>query len=122
MPRYSFICSKCWAVAEVTRPMKDSDLPQYCTCGYEMNRDFQADLPMTGGCTEYRRPLVSDSLAVPVHQIEEHKQLFPDVPLTKEGQPVFTNYKQHDDYLNKTGFTKVRKKIKRRLNRKATVK
>jgi len=60
------------------------------------------------------RPLVSDSLAVAPQQVEEHRRTFPDIPLTKEGQPVFTNYKQHENYLKKTGFVKLKSKVKRK--------
>jgi len=112
MPRYDFKCEHCGTELEVVRPMSDSDKPWKCTCGKYMKRLIS--VPMIGGCTEYHRPLVSDSLAVSPDQIEEHKRYFPDVEVTKEGQPVFTNYKQHDSYLKKTGFVKHPQKIKNR--------
>ena len=110
MPRYDFKCGHCGTELEVVRPMCDSDKPWKCTCGKQMKRVFGNF--RIGGCTEYHRPLVSDSLAVNPCQIEEHKKMFPDIPMTGEGQPVFTNYKQHNDYLEKTGFIKERQKIR----------
>jgi hypothetical protein len=59
----------------------------------------------------YANPIVSDSLAMNPNQIAEHRELFPDIKVTPAGQPVFENYKQHDAYLEKTGFTKAPKKI-----------
>lgn len=60
----------------------------------------------------YSKPIVSDSLAISPDQIAEHGKHFPDVGLTSEGQPIFENYKQHDNYLRKTGFIKNRQKLK----------
>ncbi len=110
MPRYDFKCEYCGVQIEVVRPMSEGDQPWKCTCGKQMKRLFTA--PKIGGCTEYYKPLVSDSLAVNPEQIPEHKRHFPDVEITPAGQPVFTNYKQHNNYLKKTGFVKHPQKIK----------
>jgi hypothetical protein len=83
-----------------------------CTCGTNMNRDFAADLPFASG-GDYHRPIISDSLAISPEQIAEHKQLFPDVQVTPEGQPVFDSFKKHDDYLKATGFRKKRQRRRR---------
>lgn len=116
MPMYSFKCTKCMNVTEVMRPMSESDEPCHCSrCAARMRRNFQADLFHTSD-DSYKTPLVSDSLAVNMDQIDEHKQAFPDVEITKEGQPVFRSYTQHEAYLKKVGFVKDPKK--KRLNEK----
>lgn len=113
MPMYSYICTKCYYLAKIIKPMTESDKVEVCTlCGYQMRRDFRADLFNTPHGS-YGVPIVSDSLAVSIDQIEEHKQMFPDIEVTKEGQPVFRNFKQHEAYLKKTGFVKSPKKKKR---------
>jgi len=96
--------------------MKDADRPQLCICGADMQRDFQADLPFTSG-RDYHKAIVSDSLAINPDQMNEHQQKFPDVKVLPDGRPVFDNYKQHDDYLEKTGFKKQRQKIRKRGKR-----
>lgn len=113
MPVYTFVCRKCGKSVELVRQMKEADNPVICSCDPygQMERDYQADLPNVSG-GDYHRPIVSDSLAVSPEQIAEHKQLFPDIQVTPEGQPVFDNFKQHDDYLKATGFRKKRQKLK----------
>ena len=114
MPFYCFVCDKCSTRSEVIRPMSKSGLPCECeNCLVPMRRDFKAE-GVNAGTIEYATPLVSDSLAVNVSQIDDHRKQFPDIEMTREGQPVFTNSKQHDDYLKKTGFVKLPKKRKKR--------
>lgn len=124
MPMYTFKCPECGYSKEVFRPMEESDLCVPCDGEYAckqslMQRDFAADLFHTAGDT-YRTPIISDSLAVSVDQIDEHKKLFPDVEITKEGQPVFRSYKQHETYLEKTGFVKQPQKKRRQGAKKIT--
>ncbi len=61
---------------------------------------------------EYFHPLHSDSLAINPIQIAEHRALFPDVNIDGEGRPIFENFRQHDDYLEKCGFHKQDQRIK----------
>ena len=115
MPQYSFYC-KCGRTKEVMHSMNDAGGPILCECGQQMIRDFRRDLPNVGD-KEYSRPIVSDSLAIMPSQREEHQRLHPDVKLDSECRPVFENYRQHDDYLKKTGFRKQRQRIKKRGKR-----
>lgn len=120
MPFYSFVCDKCGQKWEQFREMEHSNDPSLCRCGEWMRRDFKIDCPAVGGgAHKYRRPIVSDSLAINPDQIEEHHRLFPDVKILDDGRPVFEDYKTHDAYLEKTGFVKQRQKIKHRT-KKAT--
>ena len=116
MPVYTFVCSKCYKSDERILPMKKADEPQFCKCGYQMQRDYQSDV-FNPGNKEYGKTKWSDSLAINPEQIAEHKRLFPDIPVDSDGRPGFDNYKQHDNYLEKTGFRKVRQKIRRRGKR-----
>ena len=62
----------------------------------------------------YSQALHSDSLAISPSQVEEHRRHFPDIELDNECRPVFSNYKQHDAYLEKTGFRKKRSRNRRK--------
>ena len=122
MPMYTYQCSKCFGTQEVIKKMAEYDRVEKCPeCGYEMTRDFQTDLPHTAA-DRYDSPIVSDSLAVSIDQIAEHKRAFPDIQITDQGQPVLDNYKQHKDYLEKCGFAKMPKRQRARGKKISTKK
>ena len=112
MPTYCFKCKQCGNHTEEIRHMSEAGNPQLCECGNKMGRDYGSEGAIDSG-RDYSTPLVSNSLAVSMSQIEEHKRAFPDVQITNEGQPVFHGFKQHDGYLKKTGFIKHPKKSKK---------
>lgn len=116
MPVYCFICPECGDTAEVVRPMKDCSVPQQCKCGANMRRDFAAQKTNAGN-KEYAKTKWSDSLAISPSQVAEHKRLFPDIPIDKQCRPGFDSYKQHDAYLEKTGFIKAPQKVRKRGRR-----
>ncbi len=114
MPTYTFRCSGCGNVDELLLHMIESDDHQTCKlCGFSMNRDYQAD-SINVGNKDYAKPIHSDSLAMSPDQVSEHQKLFPDVKIDSECRPVFENFKQHDGYLEKTGFVKHRQKIRKK--------
>ena len=78
-----------------------------------MMRDFRADVPAAGN-RDYVKPIHSDSLAVMPSQVKEHQRLHPDVELDSQCRPVFTNYQQHQKYLDKCGFIKQPQKRRKR--------
>jgi len=108
MPEYKFACD-CGHRQSVIWSMNKSKNILCCPeCGNSMYREYNFSV---GGGT-YSKPIVSDSLAISPEQIPEHRKHFPDVEVTPEGQPVFDNFKKHEDYLQKTGFVKERQKLK----------
>jgi hypothetical protein len=80
-------------------------------------RDFGADLFHTAS-DRYDKPIISDSLAIGMDQIAEHKAQFPDIDVTNQGQLVFDKYSTHEAYLEKTGHIKHPGKIRRRVAKK----
>jgi predicted RNA-binding Zn-ribbon protein involved in translation (DUF1610 family) len=56
--------------------------------------------------TPYKTPIHSDALALTPANVAEHKERFPDIEIDKQNRPVFTNTKQHQDYLDKIGARK----------------
>jgi len=120
MPVYEYRCldiQNCGGYDEITRGMTAPDEDRVCECGTDMVRVFSFHCSKDS----YTKPLISDSLAVPIHQIAEHKQMFPNIELTKQGQPVFHNYTEHNDYLEKTGFIKQPQTPKRRIGSHKTM-
>lgn len=85
-------------------------------CHKPMGRNYQVDLANVGN-KEYAKPLHSDSLAISPSQRAEHQKLFPDIKLDDQCRPVFENYRQHDSYLEKTGFVKLKQRKKRRTKK-----
>jgi len=119
MPLYEYKCEDCGHVTGVVCRMADVPLVAVCDgCGSD---NTIRQYGFHGGNKEYGSPIVSQSLAMNPNQITEHNRMFPDVKVTDEGCPVFTNYKQHDDYLQKTGFSKQPGKKNRRSRAGATV-
>lgn len=84
-----------------------------------MVRDFGAEKANVGD-REYRRPIVSHALGINPSQAAEHRRLFPDIKLKDDSYPVFTSYRQHDDYLKKIGAVKNPQRIRNRGKRLAT--
>ncbi len=108
---YEFHCENCGSDTKVRVPM--SDPPEFSVkceiCGKPAVRIFGK---IGSGNQDYGKPLVSHSLAIHPEQIPEHNKLFPDVKVRNDGCPVFTNYQQHDKYLDKIGWEKKPKKKK----------
>ena len=117
MPLYTFKCEQCEERTTVRRTMADSGKPFVCGCGSkETGRDFQAEHAGAGD-KEYGETRYSQSLAMSPDQIEEHKRLFPDIKVRADGCPGFDSYRQHDDYLKKTGFVKLPQRNRRRVTK-----
>jgi len=64
------------------------------------------------GGRQYFHPLHSDSLAINPCQIAEHRKLFPNIDIDSEGRPIFENYRQHDNYLEKCNIDKKTQRTK----------
>lgn len=118
LPRYCYLCPNCDDEIEVVRPMNLSDVSVVCPCGAKMNRDFPAERVLVGaGKRSYHKPIISDSLAMNLNQIPEHRRLFPDVQVTSEGQPVFDNFESHEKYLKTCNIVKEPQRKKKRGKR-----
>ncbi len=111
MPTYSFACA-CGIKTEHMRAMKNADKICMCECGLEMIRDFQADMPFASGGDYGARAIHSDSLAISSCQRAEHLQKFPNIKIDAQNRPVFDNYRDHKNYLEKCNLVKERKKIR----------
>lgn len=112
---YDFSCPECGAKQEVVRPVVYRDSPVMCKCGVSMKRKYGFRVG-AGRKQRYARSIVSDSLAIHPDQIPEHRRMFPNIEVTSEGQPVFDNFTDHEDYLNKCNVQKLPQR--KRFNKK----
>jgi len=120
MPIYEYECEKCGGREEIVLSMKD-DIPERVQCNScfpnrrnsYMYRVFGFHTPQE----RYYHPMISDSLAMNPNQIAEHRRMFPDITVHPDGRPEFSSYKQHDAYLEKTGFRKMKQRIRRKLTK-----
>ena len=113
MPIYSYVCNNCGTEDTVVKPMSQHNRPEICPiCHKLMERDIAADAPRIHGNRYYNKPLHSDALAISKSQVAEHRRRWPDIEIDSEFRPVFTGFKQHDDYLKDTGFVKRKQKVR----------
>lgn len=109
MPMYSFKCD-CGNTGEELGSMSNPPKHRNCTiCGDRMYRDY-GDVRVGG--TPSHKPVVSQSMAIGVEQIPEHREKFPDVQVHSDGVLQFKSNKQKDSYMEKTGFYQPPKKEK----------
>jgi len=117
MPLYPMVCPKCEDTFELVAHMNEEKTHECVICLIPMERDWQ-NMNVHASSDSYSRDIHSDALAITPAQVAEHRQHFPDVELDNQCRPVFTNYKQHNAYLEKTGFTKKRQKARRSVRNK----
>lgn len=104
------VCLECYDSerGEITSVNRVDEDDPICKCGEPKylvytNRGFHSD----GGYV-----LTSASLAISPSQIKAHKKLWPNIGILADGQLQFTSYRDHDNYLEQTGFVKHTQKIK----------
>jgi len=119
MPIYSYICENCGKEETVRCTMSEHRSTIDCpVCNELMRRDIVADAPRAYGKRYYEKPLHSDALAISKSQVAEHRRRWPDIEIDSEFRPVFTGFKQHDNYLKDTGFVKVKQKVRHVFTKK----
>lgn len=104
MVLHKFICGKC--TVTVT-DFNTRDAHKCPICGHNMRWDL--NFAIQGN---YKHPIHSDAMAINPEQRAEHEQLFPNICLDGQCRPIFDNFRDHENYLKKTGFVKHPQKIK----------
>lgn len=106
MPRYCWQCPICSERREVTRFIKDRNIPETCGCGILMDRSFIGELNSVRG--DYNDPIVSDSMAFDAIDLAEHRKRFPNIEIVvdhaRSARPVFKSLSQKRGYLKARGF------------------
>jgi len=100
---YSWKCD-CGATLDEVEYRPWPNVPK-CSCGCDMYRDYGG---VALGNVPYARPVHATSLGINPCQIDEHRQLYPEVKLDSACRPVFESFRQQDAYLQKTGFDKLK--------------
>lgn len=103
---HTFVCDNCTTVIQDT----DTKCVHICpVCGTEMRWDL--NIAIHGN---YKHPIHSDALAISPDQRAEHEKTFPNIRLDGQNRPVFDNFVDHQNYLDKCGIVKLRQKTKRK--------
>jgi len=113
---WTFVCEQCRRVLEKDMsPFDDNMNRVYSTecCDKYMQRVFPNHKQFHILGAPYIRTKYSDSLAVSISQIEEHKKMHPDVKIDAQGRPGFDTVQQQDRYLDAIGMRKDPQKIRK---------
>lgn len=97
---------KCWDCGnEFESP--ECEAPDCLKCGSERTG---VDFRVGGG--NYEHPIHSDALAVHPSQRAEHEKNFSYIKLDGQNRPVFNNFIDHRNYLEKINMRKVPQKLR----------
>ena len=107
---WTFVCEQCGDVYAIDYP---PDLEFTRCCDKYMQRVYPNHKQFHIVGAAYMRTKYSDSLAVSMSQIAEHREKFPDVKIDNEGRPGFDNVSQQDAYLEASGMVKHTQKIRK---------
>ena len=113
---FTFVCEACGHMIEEDMSPYDNDMNRiYNTecCDKDMERVFPDAKCFNINGGGYLHTKYSDSMAVSISQIDEHKQMHPDIKIDAQGRPGFDSVKQQDRYLNACGFMKHPQKIRK---------
>jgi hypothetical protein len=53
---------------------------------------------------DYDRPVLSESMGVHPSQVNEHRKLHPNVPMTDDGRVIVRNHSEHKRIAKELGF------------------
>ncbi len=109
---WTFRCHICSRMVEKDADPFDGKYSVEC-CGEHMDRVFTTYKRINIGGSTYLRTKYSDSLAVSMSQIAEHREKFPGVKIDSQGRPGFDTVRQQDKYLEASGMIKHPQKIRK---------
>ena len=107
---WTFVCGICNRVLEADEP---PGLDNTRCCDKYMQRVYPNHKQFHIVGAAYMRTKYSDSLAVSMSQIAEHREKFPGIEIDSQGRPGFDNVKQQDMYLEVSGMVKHPQKIRK---------
>lgn len=107
---WTFVCETCNRVLEADAP---PGLEKTRCCDKYMQRVYPNHKQFHIVGAPYLHTRYSDSMAVSMSQIEEHKQMHPDVKIDVQGRPGFDTVRQEDRYMDAVGMIKVPQRIRK---------
>lgn len=127
MPFFNFKCDVCGFERDTLRYVRPNEREVMCReCGGPTTqiRESEATINFVVDPRAdrfYLNELHSDSLGIAPSQVAEHRRLFPEIPIDDVCRPVFTNFKDHDNYLKATGFWKQKQIVRRVVTKRYRV-
>lgn len=103
MAVHNFVCDECNIVIHDTT----TEIHKCSKCGKDMRWDINVAIH-----GNYKRPVHSDSLAIHPSQRAEHERMFPNIRLDKQNRPIFDNFVDHENYLEKCNLVKHPQRMK----------
>lgn len=110
---WTFICKNCGRILEKDVDPFEGDGYNVECCSTHMDRIYPDSKVFNINGGAYLHTKYSDSMAVSMSQIEEHKQIHPDVKIDVQGRPGFDTVQQQDKYLDTIGMIKHPQKIRK---------
>ena len=107
---WTFVCEVCSRILEANAP---PGLENTRCCDKYMQRVYPNHKQFHIVGATYMRTKYSNSLAVSMSQIAEHREKFPGVEIDSQGRPGFDNVKQQDAYLEASGMVKHPQRIRK---------
>lgn len=99
---YTFICTdpKCGNRFESFCWVDQID-KQKCKCGKSAQLLRWANYQK--GC-DYARPVLSESMGIDSSQVQEHRRVHPDIPITDDGRVIIASHAEGKRIRKKLGF------------------
>ena len=82
-------------------------------CNERMERIFPKGKRVSVLGKPYMHTRYSNSMAVSMSQIKEHKQMHPDVKIDAQGRPGFDTVRQEDKYMDAVGMVKIPQRVRK---------
>lgn len=107
---WTFVCEVCNRILEAD---ESPGLENTRCCDKYMQRVYPNYKQFHIVGAAYMRTKYSDSLAVSMSQIAEHREKFPGVEIDSQGRPGFDTVRGQDKYLNACNMAKHPQKIRK---------
>lgn len=105
MPVYTYKCDNCGRREDQYRTMRNRNrrLPcGVCQKGL-LERAFTEEM-VNSTEQDYAKPVLSDAMGVHPSQIQEHKRLYPDIPITPDGRIECRSHAERKRIMKKLQF------------------
>ncbi len=105
MPIFSYKCEMCGYITDEYFKSADSR-ERYISCNLCGNRAKYNIGAQTVNSTEqdYAKPVLSETIGVQPHQVQDHKRAYPDVPITPDGRVIMKSHAERKRILKRLGY------------------
>jgi len=113
VPEYNYKCSECGRLASELRRVKDRNKKVPCVlptpgdpghhCEGVMERSPWSERKNSPN-QDYRKPVLSDAMAVHPAQVAEHRKEHPNIPILDDGRVVCRSHADRKRIMKELGF------------------